>query len=200
MNKYTGREDYVEFIGKFLLVIHLLLNTTIINYLFKHLLFSLSIVKVLNEYVISEYLNLKTVEIGITTVIFMFITWRQLTKQPYYSSKCNNYKNIITTGMTAASFVVFLSEILKINKTSFIVYIVFLVQVIFSFVGFILGKRIKKIKSNIVYKNLKMKYSDIYSRYEAYTLNEHDDDSQSNLSLERIGIFKLNYFSLLNMY
>jgi len=141
----------------------------------------------LNEYVISEYLDLKIVEVGITTLIFLFITWRQLTKQPYYSNKCNNYKNVMTTGMTAASFVLFLSEIFKINDTSFILYIVLLVHVIFSFVGFFLGKRVIKLKLNIIYKNLKKKYSNIYDRYEAYTLNEkEDDDNQSDLSLDRI--------------
>ncbi|OUM59740.1 hypothetical protein PIROE2DRAFT_14641 [Piromyces sp. E2] len=115
----------------------------------------------------------------------LFLTWRQLSKQPFHSSLCNNFKNTIKTGLTFASFFLFLMELFKINNKTFVFYFVMGVQVIFSIGGFYFGKFIKSKRANKVYKSLKMKYSNIYDRHEAFTLNNNDEED-SNYSLDRI--------------
>jgi len=114
----------------------------------------------------------------------LFLTWRQLSKQPFHSNICNNFKNIIKTGLSFASIILFIMEVLHINNKTFVFYLIIGAQVIFSVVGFYVGKFIRNKRANGVYRNLRRKYSNIDSRHEAYTLENDDDDS--NYSLDRI--------------
>ncbi|ORX85701.1 hypothetical protein BCR32DRAFT_290486 [Anaeromyces robustus] len=160
MNKYNGYEEYIEFLGKIILV--------------------------LNTFIISEFFDKKVIEVGITAAVAIFLTWRQLIKQPYYCNKCNNYKNTIKTGTSFGAVTLFILELFKINDKIFSFYIVLAVQFIASIFGFYLGEFIRKKKANTVYMNLKKKYSEVNSKREAYTPINDDEEIRSNLSMERI--------------
>jgi len=141
----------------------------------------------MNEYLIEEYFKKKIIAIIVVALIAIFITWRQLNIQPFYCNKCNYYRNIMYTGFSFAVIMLLILTVLKLNDKSYSIFLVIGVQLVGSIIGYFVGNAIKQSKVIRVYKNLKEKYTNYYTRREAFTSNNEDDDLQSNYSLDRIG-------------
>jgi len=76
------------------------------------------------------------------------------------------------TGLSFASFILFIIEIFDINDKVYSLFIVMGVHILGSVFGIYLGRYIKQKKINSIYINLRRKYTDYSYNREAFTEND----------------------------